>query len=415
MKRVFKFARGVLIRHRLVLAATCFLVAGSLARPVAAQYIAPCGGLGGSRYDALNVVLGGSITHDSNLFLVPGLLGDTPSEIITTACAGLRIDKPYAQQRFVLDATATAYRYDKFSHLNFDGLDYRAAWYWHLTPRLSGTLSADRTQNPTQFQDRRSIQRNVTTNENYAFNLDGWLFGGWHVLLGASQSYRSSEQSALEPQPDFRELRGELGVRYLFQSGSEIAAVRRRIEGDQYGQLLYNFDSNYREDDSELKAIWNLSSKSILTGRLTYLDRRYDQAPQRDFYGSAGELGYTWLPTSKLRLRLFATRNIVPWQSLSSTYRVSNTLSFAPTWQATAKTSLYMSLQRTYDDYPASSFSTGVPERKDTTSMAVLGLNWLPVRNVSVGASLQREQRSSNDPLVEYDTTIASISASLTF
>lgn len=404
MNRVFKIARRFQIRDSLVLAAICILVAGSVARPVAAQY------------DAFNVLVGASVSHDSNLFRVPGTLGNPQSETITTGYVGLRIDKPYAQQRFFLDATATAYRYDKFSYLDFNGLAYRATWYWHLTPRLSGTLSADRTQTSTEFQDTRGVQSNVTINENSVFILDGWLFGGWHVLLGASQSNQTSEQSVSSNQPDYREFRDEFGVRYLFPSGSEIAAVRRRIEGEQGSQLINNViiagSENYQEDQSELRGTWNLSPQAVLTGRATYLDRRYVLTPQNDFHGIAGELGYTWLPTSTLRLRLSATRNIAPWQgSFSSNYRVSNTLSIAPFWQATARTGVYMSLQRTYDDYP----STGDTERQDTTSMAVLGLHWLPLRNLSIGASVQRQQRSSNDPLVEYDATVARVSASLIF
>jgi hypothetical protein len=171
---------------------------------------------------------------------------------------------------------------------------------------------------------------------------------------------------------------------------------------------------NYQEDQSELRGTWNLSPKSILTGRATYLDRSYDQTPENDFHGTAGELGYTWLPTSRLNLRLTATRNLVPWQgSLSSNYRVSNTLSFAPTWQITARTGVYMTFQRTYDNFPSS--SAAVPERKDTTSTAMLGLNWLVLRNLSVGASVQYQDRSSNNPLVEYDATVARLNASLLF
>jgi exopolysaccharide biosynthesis operon protein EpsL len=398
------------------------LIAGSLARPVAAQYDAPrdapSGGISVPLEEARRITLGVSVSHDSNFFRDPGLLRDPQSETVTTGYLGLRIDKPYAQQRFLLDATATAFRYDKFSYLNFNALDYRAAWDWRLTSRLSGMLSAARSETPTQFQNSSGQQSNVTITENYVFSLDGWLFGGWHLLLGAPQSNRTSEQSALSNQPDFRQSSGEAGVRYLFQSGSEIVALRRRIEGNQDSQLVNNVivvsTENYQEDQSELRGTWNLSPQSVFTGRATYLDRRYDQTPQNDFHGTAGELGYTWLPTSKLNVRLAATRTIVPWQgSLSSNYRVSNSLSIAPTWQATARTSMYMSLQRTYDDYPSS--STAVPERKDTTSIATLGLNWLALRNLSVGASVQRQQRSSNDPSAEYDATVARVSASLLF
>ena len=398
------------------------LIAGSLARPASAQYEpprdAPSGGIGVPLEEARRIMLGVSVAHDSNFYRDPGLLRNPQSETITTGYVGLRIDKPYAQQRFLFDATATAYRYDNFSYLNFNGLSYLAAWYWSLTPRLTGTLSAGQTVTPTQFQDTFGRQSNVTTTENYVFNLDGWLFGGWHVLLGVSQSSTTSEQAALSSQPNFRQSSGEAGVRYLFQSGSSIDALWRRIAGKQDSRLINNVivvsTDNYQEDQSELRGTWNLSPKSILTGRATYLDRSYDQTPENDFHGTAGELGYTWLPTSRLNLRLTATRNLVPWQgSLSSNYRVSNTLSFAPTWQITARTGVYMTFQRTYDNFPSS--LAAVPERKDTTNTATLGLNWLALRNLSVGASVQYQDRSSNNPLVEYDATVARLNASLLF
>ena len=378
----------------------------------------PSGGIGVPLEEARRILLGASVSHDSNFFRDPGLLRDPQSETITTGYVGLRIDKPYAQQRFLLDAIATAYRYDNFSYLNFNGFDYLAAWYWSLTPRLTGTLSASQTMTPTEFENTFGRQSNVATNENYIFNLDGWLFGGWHVLLGVSQSSTTSEQSALSNQPDYDQFSGEVGVRYLFRSGSEIAALWRRIEGDQGSQLINNVivvsSTNYQEDQSELRGTWIVSPQSVFTGRVTYLDRRYDQTPENDFHGTAGELGYTWLPTSKLRLRLAATREIAPWQgSLSSNYRVSNTLSITPSWQATARTNVYMTLRRTYDDYPSS--STAVPERTDTTSIATLGVDWRALRNLSIGANLLYQQRASNDPFVEYDDTIGRLSVSLIF
>ena len=155
-------ARRRPVMRRMLLGGACVLLAGSLACQVLAQSqgtaeapvtspASPAGGL--PLEDARRIALGASVSHDSNFFREPGLLRDPQSETITTGFLGLRIDKPYAQQRFLLDATATAYRYDKFSYLDFDGLDYLAAWDWRLTSHLSGRLSAARTETPTQFQD----------------------------------------------------------------------------------------------------------------------------------------------------------------------------------------------------------------------------------------------------------------------
>ena len=424
MARVSRIAPRPLVPHRLLLAASCSLLVAALARPVAAQTDAPVGapaeGLSTTFLgDAREIVVGASVSRDSNLFRFPELPAGTPSETISTAYARFRIDKPYAQQRFFLEAAVTAYRYERFDYLDFDGVDYRAAWHWTLTPRVTGTLSADRTQAPTQFQDTVGIRSNVTTNERYAFNLDGQLFGGWHVLMGVAQTNRTSEQSLLQGIPDFRESSGDAGIRYAFASGSDVVAAWRRIEGLQDSQVVNGVvvvsSANYKEDQSEVRGTWSLSPVSALTGRVTYLDRRYDLSSQNDFYGTAGSVGYTWVPTGKLRLLLSATRGISPWQSLSANYRVSNTLSIAPTWEVAARTSIYLSVGRTYDDFPQQSAAAAVAERKDTTTNAVLGVNWAATRNLSLNFSVEYHERTSTELLLEYATNLARLNASFGF
>src|SRR2546425_941976 len=129
---------------------------------------------------------GASVTWDSNVFRLPdslaGLAPNGKSDRISAMYVGLRIDKPYAQQRVLLDATSTAYRHDRFSYLDFDALDYRGAWQWHLTPRVSGVLSAERSQSLVNYADFRNItQRNVRTAENRRASADWLMFGGWHL------------------------------------------------------------------------------------------------------------------------------------------------------------------------------------------------------------------------------------------
>lgn len=425
MKHVIKTKRRLQTRLRLALTAACALTAGLLASSAVAQEgtprelpgESPTGTTGTPFEEALRITVGASVAYDNNFFRDPGILRNPQSETITTGYVGLHIDKPYSQQRFFLGATATTYRYETNSYLDFTGFDYRAAWYWHLTPRINGTLSASRVETPTQFQYTFSRQSDVMIADNYVFDLNGQLFGGWYVLLGISQLNLTSQQGSLQGQPDYRETRSHAGIRYLFQTGTSIDALWRHIDGNQDSQVINNVivasSSNYRENQSELRGTWSISLKSNLSARVTYLDRNYDQTPASDFSGTAGELGFNWLPTEKLSLRLAAVRNIEAWQSLTSNYRVSNTFSFTPSWRPTAKTNFYLNLRRTYDDYPAT--STAVPERKDTTDSAGVGFNWLALRHLSIGVSVQYEERSSNNPLVEYNDTIGRINASLTF
>ena len=195
--------------------------------------------------DAINVITGGSIVYDSNLFRLPGTLSpqatlgrSTKSDTLTTAYVGLRIDKPYAQQRFQLDITDTIYRYHTFSHLNFNAFDYRGAWLWHLTPRLSGTLSAERTQTLVPFEDYRllSQQRDVRDNKNQTLNVDWWAFGGWHLLLGLANIEQKSE-AALLAEADFSLIDRQGGVKYESASGNALTVVQHSRRGDYANRI----------------------------------------------------------------------------------------------------------------------------------------------------------------------------------
>lgn len=393
-----------MIRRRWLLAATSILIVGSLAPPAAAD-----------EYDVLNLVVGGSVTHDSNLFRLP----DSRSDTISTGYVGLRIDKPYAQQRFQLDVTETASRYREFSNLDLNALSYRGAWLWHLSPRVSGTLSAVHTESLASFEETTGTQRNVRISDNRIFNLDGSLFGGWHVLMGVSQSEQKSEQP-FQPVPDFRSVSGEAGIKYLASSGSSIAVTQRLIRGNYLNTVVDPNNSRYdgyRQYESELNASWILNGHSTVTGRLAWLERHNDIFTQGDFSGLAGNLGYGWTPTAKLRLDFSARRDIRPYVDTfsNSTYEVDNVLSLGPTWQATAKIAVRAHLEYGQSYFRGGSAAPTVLSRRDTRTNALLGVNWSPLRSISVGASLEHQRRSSNDLPFNYETTIASVNASLMF
>jgi exopolysaccharide biosynthesis operon protein EpsL len=372
----------------------------------------------------LNFVTGGSITHDSNLFRLPSSISpqtalgsSTKSDTIATAYAGLRIDKPYAQQRFQLDLTETLYRYDNFSHLNFNAFDYRGAWLWHLTPKLSGTLSAERTQTLVPFEDyqRLSRQRNVRDNENRTFNLDWWAFGGWHLLLGVSSIEQKSESPFLA-EADFDLIDYQGGVRYESAAGNSIAFVQHWRDGDYANRIpdqVNLIDSSFRESESEFRLNWKISGHSSLGGRVGWLERRHDAFPQRDFSGVVGELGYGWTPTGKLRFYLAAKRNIDALVDLFSSYRVNNTFLFTPSWRATEKLTLSLPLARIDSDFRGA-VAPGV-SRSDTLHSIKLNADWVPTRNISLSAGVQKAERSSNIPTADFDTSIVYIRGGFRF
>lgn len=366
-------------------------------------------------FKALIVVVGGSVTYDSNLFRNPGLLTQPQSDTITSGQVGLRFDKPYALQHFRLDITQSYTRYNKFKYLDFDALNYSGAWTWKLGTRVSGKLSASRAESLAPFEDTLGFGRNVRINQNQAFDLDGWIVDGWHLLLGVSQADQKSEQNLQNREPDFRSTSGNLGVKYLTRAGNSITVRRQSTDGEYIDRPVGMADNGYTEDLSELSADWKLSGTSALNGRLGWLERTNNDITRRNFAGPSSSLTYSWKPPGKLSLSITASKQTSPLQDLTASYREQDSLAVTPTWRIRDKTSAYLRLSYQTSNDRGILIPLPSGPRSDTTSTAAVGMDWSATPKLTFNASVQRQQRTSTSVLAEYESTVARINASFAF
>jgi exopolysaccharide biosynthesis operon protein EpsL len=378
---------------------------------------APGGGATAGAESPVRFVVGADVTWDDNLFRTP----DTQplqAERTTTAYVGLRIDKPYGQQRFLLNVTEAAYRYQNQSYLDFDALSYAGEWQWRVSPRVSGTLSADRSENLVSYADvQNTSQRNLRIFENQRFSADGWLTGGWHLLATAfRQDQRDTVPSTL--QSSFQATGGEGGVRYDFGSGSTLAFVLRSVDGEYTDQVVDPvnlIDDGYRRDEAEVQATWAASAKTAWRGRLARVDYRSDEFVQRDFSGTTGDLGLLWSPTATLKVGATATRLLEAWRDSTASYRAANRLLLAPVWQVGARTTLRMGFDYATYEYLNPVVATTAPLRQDKVQGLTLAADWAPTRNSLISASVLLEHRDSNDATYDYKATVGRLGASLAF
>jgi len=337
------------------------------------------------------------------------------SDTIGTGYISPCLDNPYSRQRVQPAAITTGFPIDRSSCPGFDRFVYPALSHWHLGGRVSGSLKASRTQ--THFQDPLSTQRRTRTSESYGIDADGWIMGGWHVVAGLAYFASRSEHTISQDPPAYQQETLDAGVKYSSTTGNDIAVLWRRTDADQDDRLLNNIDisgtEDYRQDNTDLKGTWSVSAKSTLTGRVTYVDRRYELSPLRDFSGTAGKIGFSWRPASKINLLFSAVRTIEPWQSLGSTYRASHNFMLAPTWQATGEISVSAGLRRTYDDFPSA--AAGVPDREDKIDHAILSARWSPTPQLTINATAYREKRSANIPLSDANATVGTVDAAFSF
>lgn len=365
---------------------------------------------------AISVAVGADISYDSNLFRQPSSAQLT-AETITVAYVGLRLDKQISLQRFQLDVTETMNKYAKTSYLDFDALDYRGAWLWQLDTLASGTFSADRKESLVPFEDVLSpgnITRNIRVTETQAFNMVVPTLGHWHLQMGVSQSTQTSE-IAVEIQPDFKAVSHEAGIKYEASSGSSVTALLRSTSGDYLNQSSSTLlGTGYQQDESEIRFSWLASGKSTLNGRVTWLERNQDGAPQRNFSGVAGELSYAWAVTGQTIVNFIAKRDLVPFQDPSGSYIVADTIAIDPTWKLTDKTTVHLLASHTNSSFDGAA-STPSTHRTDTLNLLELGATWSAANRLVIGASLLLQSRESTIAAFAFKNSIARVTASYLF
>ena len=298
----------------------------------------------------LMVRVGGSLSYDSNLFRTP----DASSERYATAYVGLSIDKAYAQQRFRLDVTETAYRYDNFSHLDFEALNYLGAWNWQLGPRIGGTLSATRAQSLVDYSEfRKPGELNMRTTENFAAGADAWLFGGWH-LTGALSRVQQPLLGALpaggQLPRERRRGRRELGRR----SGNWLAFNLRELDGRIRRPPARPGGAPRRR----LPAARDRGARRVALhrqveprGRAAWIDYRSDHFSERDFSGLAAQAEVFLAGRREARPDAGLAREVEPWTEARRATVWTQRVTLGADWQAAARTTLRLEARRGESDF----------------------------------------------------------------
>jgi exopolysaccharide biosynthesis operon protein EpsL len=372
--------------------------------------------------DPLNFIVGVSKIYDDNLFRSAK---NEQSENITTAYAGIRLDKQYAQQRFLFDFTLTANRYQNFDVLDYNSKNYKAAWLWTLTPFLTGTVSLNRNQTLNSFQDFQGTSlvniRNISVNETQHFEADYSPHNVWHLLGGVtrSTSKNGSDRSTFRGQNSFEFNALDAGVRYNFRSGSSVTAMghaRRGEYTDRDSVAASIFDNAFDEKEVETKLDWVLSGKSRLNARLAYLSRDHEHFSNWDYSGLVGNIDFSWSPTGKIKLIMAASTNLSAFQTNDSSYTRLTTFSIRPLYALSNKVTM-----NAHADISKRTFLgdgvTSDTNREDWIKSVGVGVDWAPLRSFSIGGEIERTSRDSNGSVVDYDftDTTASVNANLFF
>ena len=400
-------------------------------RPRRAALLALAGLLGASvaradNLDTWNLFVGTNVTYYSNLFLLPSsanpqlLIGTSDkSDILTATTLGLKVSKPYSMQRFELDLNIVDYRYRNFDYLNFIAPNYTAAWRWSLTPYLTGNLSSSYQESMNNFYDTRNFrQQNLRTYENQRFDADLNLGAGWHLLGGVTQDVsKNSEIFVAEGDTTINSL--EAGGRYDFTSGTNLKYINRTGRGVYDNRPVpvpvVLLDNQFDQTINELSLKWPITNKTSLDARIGWLDRSHDTYTERDFSGTIGALSVNWNITDKTLIRGGWTRQLSSYETLYSSYTVTDSFYVNPVWQMSAKTALRFRYDYATIDYQGAIAVTAFNGRNDTLNTTLLAVDWQPLNALSLSATVTDSRRTSNTPNNDYKNATAGINVQFSF
>lgn len=362
--------------------------------------------------DTLQFIASETKTFDSNLFR---RADNEVSEQINTTTLGVKLDKTYSLQHFLLDIKYIDYKYNESDYLDFQAKNYSGSWMWSLTPHLTGVIASERTQSMNSFADFRTpLQKNVRTLTNNVINLQYSPHDIWGVIIGVSQ-LNLSNSALFTAITDFDSVGADYGVKYQFASGSNIKLMAHNRRG-QYKKreldLLNLFDNGYKENEYEI----NLTVPEVNTHnfyvKIGHLEREYDNFTIRNYSAYVANLNYDLQLTGKLKTFISYSRLISPFETSNSTYSLSDTLGGKLVYDISAKIKAGINVSYAERDFGGrAAFDTS--ERSDKEYTFDCYLTWNPIKNIGFKINRLQSSRNSTISRFDYDDTLTNLTMEL--
>lgn len=363
--------------------------------------------------DTWSFSVGSSLNYDDNLLrLDDGVspeqagVGDRPRDsLISSATARARLDLPVSRQRLRAGVAANAFRYSDYSYLNWEGVDYNAAWLWEVGNRWKGTLGYDHRELLSGLADFQARTQNLRSIDVTSASADYALGARWHLTGGATLTQIENSASTLAS-TDVDEYAFGGGIKYISRPENTLTLGMRYTQGDYPNRSAPSLvgDTSFDQYDYGVDGTWQLTGLTTLTGRVGYTQRSFPNLAVRDFDGVTGRLQLAWQATGKTGVTALARREIGGVEDVTATYIVTTAGRIAPYWLPSAKVRVEASYEALERDYAGDAgLMPGVIQRVDRLQYAGLSLTWLPTRNWQVAMGMLYSTRNSNLPLNDFD------------
>lgn len=369
--------------------------------------------------------------YDSNLFRLQNdqearavLRTSNTAESYLTLGAGMDANLKMSRQTIQAHVELNQTRFNTYGQLDNDGHDAYLKWAWKIGSRATGDVGVADTLKQASYTNVKQPVKNQIRTRRGTLNGAIQLAYPWQAQFGM-ESVRTSNDAAAQLPQDATVDALKAGLQYRSNKGSTVAWVSRRSEGRYPNRQLIGVlavDNDYQQWDNGVAAVWKLSEKTSLTGKLNFTQRGYTDVPQRDFSGFTGLLSLGWNATEKTTLNASTYRDIDAIESsaienTTASYALNQGVAVDADWKPTAKLTFSTRLSHDHVAYagdPGFVLSTQAV-REDRLTMAQAGLQYNVRSNTQIGLILRRGVRHSNEALESYRYNSAMINVSSHF
>lgn len=343
-----------------------------------------------------------TFTRDSNLFRDDA---NKQSDTISSTALRLGVNKAYGRQNYRLDVTASRNSYSEFDQFNYNGLVSSGEFVTDIGSHFRLTASAAASETLPKFEDSEANRtgRNTLRVKRGALDLRYGLYGRMSVNMGynqADQKYRITTSDNRDSDT------WNAGVRYQ--------PTDLMFYGLNYSQTDTKFVDRVNKEQVQrrnlsLVANWRVTGFSLLSGSLGYTRERYEKDPAADFNGVTGSAAWTFTPAGKVSYRLNWLRDTNNQGGFTaagglatvSQQRLTNQFAASASWQATSKIAANLQLTHVRYDEERSQESSLPPLNADASQKGrlnsiSLGVDYQPLRSLSVGCDVQRYDRTES-------------------
>lgn len=178
-------------------------------------------------------------------------------------------------------------------------------------------------------------------------------------------------------------------------------------------EQLLGFDqinNNSVSDSVRIGIDKTVSAKTAVSAYIGYLTRQHEEASERDFSGIIGKVEVTYRLTAQLGLLVNAERLLYEEIDPDRTYSVTDSVGAGLIYEITEKTKV-----RLFDKFSWKYFKN-IPDTEATTRTDHIqelsaGVQWLPIKAVTVDLAYQYASRGSTEDTLKYkdNTAMASV------